>query len=81
MVRIQNQSEIKLMKHYFSGQIVSKKQIHKGDIKFLHNMDNKLLISGEIFSDYSHVDESYSDSDLTLIELTFHDPYKRTLLR
>ena len=68
MIRIQNQSEI--MKHYFSGQIVSKKQIHKGDIKFLHNMDNKLLISGEIFSDYSHVDESYSDSDLTLIELS-----------
>ena len=32
-----------------SGQIISKKQIHKGDIKFLHNMDNKLLISGEIF--------------------------------
>jgi len=30
-----------------SGQIVSKKQIHKGDIKFLHNMDNKLLISGD----------------------------------
>ena len=45
----------KFNKKYFSGQIVSKKQIHKGDIKFLHNMDNKLLISGKIFSGYTDV--------------------------
>ena len=54
MVHIQNRSNDFTI-NYFSGQIVSKKQIHKGDIKFLHNMDNKLIISGEIFSGYSDV--------------------------
>ena len=65
MVHIQNRSK-DLPINNFSGQIISKKQIHKGDIKFLHNMDNKLLISGEIFSGYSDVGDI---SDLTLVTI------------